>query len=101
MSLDSLVLAEMQKKAIGKGVDLNDPIQFKVFAENLARVNLLIEGMIIQTVERYQCQGCGKPKESECTPCEEKRRAMEALGQQQIMPTPVDPPKYINPDEHY
>lgn len=102
MSLDSLVVTELQKKATAKGVNLNDPAQFKVFTENLARLNLMIEGMIIQTVERYQCQGCGQ--QAPCTTCEEKRKALEAAqGIEHPIgtPAPVEPPIYLNEDEHY
>lgn len=94
MSLDKLVILELQKKALDKGVDLNDPEQFKAFAENLTRVQAMIEGMVIQAVASYQCQNCGKPKEG-CTSCDEKRKAQneairEAFKEITTMTTGVD-----------
>jgi urease gamma subunit len=95
MSIDVLIMNAMHKKAAAKGVDLNDLEAFAIFNENVARVTKTCEHMVSQVVEAYKCQGCKTAGEVQqvipdtgvpCSSCEEKRRALEALQSQGVIP---------------
>lgn len=118
MSLDVLLITELQKKAINRGVDLNDPKQFSAFAENLVIVKDMVRAALIQVVSSYQCKNCGKVDEG-CSTCGEKREAKNKQTIQaiqgittmttgvhestEVLSSNIEPfvASFINEDEHY
>lgn len=79
--LESIILSGLHKKAIAKGMDLNDEKQFLMFSHNIEAITLQASKLVTNLVDNFSC-GCGKSKNKTMSKeaLEEMQRRNKHLG---------------------